>query len=410
MVAIDGPPRRRAALLSFNGSVTSESGEDGPDCSGPPRVEPSRLDPPDVAHVIMIPSTDTAFRRYVDGLRGSAFMRSPEALEARLRRVFPRAAVRRRDISGEPAAWYVYRDGGWRPSMIGPWWEQPGLPRVEISREGWIHEANATARDLLGIAESDLGTRHFTDFVAPGGLEDATALFGIVDQGNDLTATALLRPTSGDIIAIDVHAWREDDRLLGVLRLADDVEVSVPSQAEVELPSVVSIPATDAAFRGYVDMALSRMPEPTPDGLALRLRRLYPHAQVSAEGDGWVVRRDRDDEPEAAEAWWTQPDLPRVRYDAEALILEANAAVEAFLGRQIVGHHWQEFVTPGSTEQVSAMLAILAEVGHAESRFRMPRADGSLVEFDSYTEVDAEGFTTIMRPREEAPAGSSKPA
>jgi PAS domain-containing protein len=92
--------------------------------------------------------------------------------------------------------------------------------------------------------------------------------------------------------------------------------------------------------------------------------------------------------------------LPRVRYDAEALIVEANAAAEALLGRRMVGHHWQEFVTPGSTEQVSAMLAILAEVGRAESRFRMPRADGSLLEFDSYTEVVGEGFTTVMRPRE----------
>ena len=373
-------------------------------------MELNRLQPPDAAHIIFIPSTDAAFRRYVDRLRTRVFMRSPEALEARLRRVFPRAAVRRRDISGEPAAWYVYRDGGWRPSMIGSWWEQPGLPRVEISREGWIHRANATARDLLGIRESDLGARHFTDFVAPGGLEDSMALFGIVDEGHDLTATALLRPTSGDVIAIDLHAWREGDHLLGVLRLADDVEVPVPSEAKAGPSSLEYLPATDAAFRGYVDLALSRMPEPTPDGLALRLRRLYPHAQVSAEDDRWVARRDRVDEPVSTDVWWTRPGLPRVRYDAEALILEANAAVVALLGRQIVGHHWQEFVTPGSSEQVSAMLAILAQAGHAESRFRMPRADGSLVEFDSYTEADGEGFTTIMRPREEAPAMSQKPS
>ena len=362
------------------------------------------MNPPDAAHVIFIPSTDAAFRRYVDRLRTSVSLRNPEELQARRRRVFPRAVVRRREISGEASAWYVYRDGGWRPSMTGSWWEQAGLPRVEISREGWIDRANATARDLLGIAESDVGARHFTDFVAPGGLEDSMALFGIVDEGHDLTATALLRPTSGDVIAIDLHAWREDDRLLGVFRLADDVEVSVPAAAEPVLPAIVCIPDTDAAFRGYVDLSLSRMPEPTREGLALRLRRLYPHAQVSADDDRWVARRDRVDEPQSAETWWAEPDLPRVRYDAEALIVEANAAVEAFLGRQLVGHHWQEFVTPGSTEQVSDMLAILAQVGHAESRFRMPRADGSLVEFDSYTEVDGEGFTTIMRQRDEAPA------
>jgi PAS domain-containing protein len=368
------------------------------------------LNPSDAAHVIKIPSTDEAFRRYVDRLRTVASLRSPEALEARLRRVFPRAVVRRREISGEPAAWYVYRDGGWRPSMTGSWWEQPGLPRVEVTPQGWIDLANATALDLLGLEESDLGARHLSDFVAPGGLEDSVALFGIVNEGHDLTATALLRPTSGDVIAIDLHAWREGDCLVGVFRLADDVEVSVPAEARAGPSSVEYVPATDAAFRGYVDLALGRMPEPTPEGLALRLRRLYPHAQVSTDGDHWVARRDRVDEPKSAKSWWADPELPRVRYDAEALILEANAAVESFLGRPLVGHYWQEFVTPGSTEQVSAMLAILAQAGHAESRFRMPRADGSLLEFDSYTEVDGESFTTVMRPREEAPAGSAPPA
>jgi hypothetical protein len=29
----------------------------------------------------------------------------------------------------------------------------------------------------------------------------------------------------------------------------------------------------------------------------------------------------------------------------------------------------------------------------------MPRADGSLLEFDSYTEVEPDGFVTVMRPR-----------
>ena len=354
----------------------------------------------DPVRVITIPSTDAAFRRHVDRLVARSSPDTAEKLQERLRRLFPRAVVRRRDISGEPAAWYVYRDGGWRSSMTSAWWQEPGLPRVEIDREGWIDHANPTAISLLGIPHADLGARHFTDFVAPGGLEDSVSLFRIVDEGNELTATALLKPGSAEVVAIDLHAWREGDRLFGVFRLADDVEIPVPGPAEPRPSSVACVPDTDAAFRGYVNLALDRMPEPTPDGLALRLRRLYPHAHVNDYGDHWTAHRDRVDESVSAEAWWGLPDLPRVRYDNEALILEANAAAEELLGRQMVGHHWQEFVTPGSTEQVSAMLAILAEAGHAESRFRMPRADGSLLEFDSYTEVDGESFTTVMRPRE----------
>jgi hypothetical protein len=64
----------------------------------------------------------------------------------------------------------------------------------------------------------------------------------------------------------------------------------------------------------------------------------------------------------------------------------------------MVGHHWQEFVTAGSTDEVSIMLEILAEAGAAESRFRMPRGDGSLLEFDSYTVVDGAEFSTVFRP------------
>ena len=40
------------------------------------------------------------------------------------------------------------------------------------------------------------------------------------------------------------------------------------------------------------------------------------------------------------------------------------------------------------------------EEGVALSRFRMPTGDGSLVEFDSFTEVRGDLLTTTMRPRE----------
>jgi PAS domain-containing protein len=351
--------------------------------------------------ILTIPATDAAFRKRVEQIRAETTPRTPDELEARLRRVFPRAVVRERELSGEPPSWYVYRDGGWRPPEGGPWWEQPGLPRVVVSRDGWITEANETARGLLGFDRRDLGSRHFTDFVAPGTLDDSLALFNIVDQGHELTATVLLRPTSGDIVAVDLQAKREGDSIVSVLRLADDVEVSTAPRSTEQPDEVVSVPEGDWAFRGYVNLAMSRMPEPTPDGLALRLRRLYPHAHVTADGARWVVEREVQTAAADAASWWEDPALPSVRYDAEALILEANEAAKSLLGRDLVGHYWQEFVTPGSTEQVSAMLGILAEVGRAESRFRMPRADGSLIEFDSYTEVQGDTFTTVMRRRNE---------
>jgi PAS domain-containing protein len=335
----------------------------------------------------------------VERLRAGHRLESPGQLESRLRRLFPRIVVRERALSGEPPSWYVYRDGGWQPSGTGPWWQSTGLPRVIVSLDGWVTEANATARSLLGIGESEVGVRHFTDFVAPGTLDDALALFGIVDEGHELTATVLLRPTSGDVVAIDIHASRDGPQIVGLFRLAEGVETGFRGVPVAE-PELTCVPATDVAFLGYAQLALSRMPEPTAEGLALRLRRLYPHAHVEANERRWVAVRDSEDAQGTTPGWWLDARLPRVRYDAEALILEANEAAQALLGSQLVGHYWQEFITPGTSEQVTAMLAILAEVGAAESRFRMPGAGGVLVEFDSYTEVDGESFTTMIRPRD----------
>lgn len=347
-------------------------------------------------NLVTIPTEDKAFAQIAERLLENRDPGSAATLQARLRTVFPRAVVRARELTGESPALYVYRDGGWRTELHGPWWETPELPRLAVGRDGWLIEGNATALGLLGIDAAELGSRHFTDFVAPGTLADSLTIFDVVQRGNDLTATVLLRPTSGYVVAVDIHAWLDEDRILTVLRLADDVEAEPPA-VEYDQPSLRCRPETDAAFRSYAERSLSRMPEPTADGLAMRLRRLYPRADVVVADDHWLATRDSTATNEADSGWWTDPALARVRYDAQALILEANEAAEALLGRGLVGHHWQEFVIPGSAEQVSAMLSILAELGRAESRFRMPRADGSLVEFDSYTEVDGETYVTVMR-------------
>ena len=68
-----------------------------------------RLAPP--LRIVTIPSTDDTFARTaaeaVDVAKGS-----PRTFETTLRRHYPAAIVRRRDISDEyETVWYVYRDG-----------------------------------------------------------------------------------------------------------------------------------------------------------------------------------------------------------------------------------------------------------------------------------------------------------
>ncbi len=347
----------------------------------------------------MIPASDSAFRRQAcESLERSA-ARRPEDLEDRLRRLFPKVVVRERGLSGEPSRWYVYRDGIWTPDETPAWWSVGGLPMLRLTRDGWIMEATPAALSILGISAGEIADRHYTDFVATGTLADASHLFGLVADGQALTATVILQPALGQPIAVDLRAELVDGLPVAIFRLADGIDLGPATVREA--PVVTALPHADLAFHRYVEVALGRMSEPTPEGLALRLRRLYPHAYVALEGDGWVARRDGVSTTEPSPNtghWWADPTLPRVRYDARALIIEANTAATALLGATLVGHHWQEFVTPGTTDQVSTMLAILADAGAAESRFRMPSHGGALVEFDSYTFVDGEMYTTMMRP------------
>lgn len=346
--------------------------------------------------LITVPSTDSAFRRQVEAVsRQSATLR-PEQLELRLRRLFPRVLVRERALWGEPPAWYVYRDGRWMPENQGEWWTEPDLPRVVVSVDGWLEEINRPARGVLGLPLDANEPRFFTDFVAPGALEDSQRLLGIIAAGNELNATVLLRSTGGEVIGIDLHAYRDGERLIGDFRLAEDVEpIGAPAPPPL---TVTSHPVSDVAFARYVELLISRMPEPGAEGLAIRLHRIYPHARVEQGDDQLVVFRDASGVQGPADGWWLDPALPKIVYDPAALIVDANDAAKRLLGSALVGHHWQEFTTPGSTDRVGDMLRIIMDAGVAISRFRMPSRDGSLVEFDSFTEYDGTHLTTVMRP------------
>ena len=192
--------------------------------------------------IVAIPTADTAFRLHVQEITTRNAFHDPDALTERLRQLYPRVVVRARVLEGEAPTWYVYRDGRWRPNPEAPWWTDERAGHMASTPEGWIVSANATARGLLGIAPDDRSERYFTDFVVPGTLSDATALFGIVAGGNELEATVRVRPTSGDVIAVEMRAVRDGDLVRCALRLAEDIE-SEPA-TPIAHPSLRSLPIT----------------------------------------------------------------------------------------------------------------------------------------------------------------------
>ncbi len=192
-----------------------------------------------------IPSDDDGFREHVLALAARISPQRPYDLGSRLRRLFPRVFVRERQLSGEPLTWYVYRDGAWSHDADPQWWLAPNVPRMVASVDGWITEANASARGLLGLPD-DMGPRHFTDFVAPGTLEDATQLFGVILRGNALTVTLLLKPVDGNVIACEAHVERQDGSMVAYLRLTDPV--TVPDALVARPAALVCEPESDAAL------------------------------------------------------------------------------------------------------------------------------------------------------------------
>ncbi len=95
----------------------------------------------------------------------------------------------------------------------------PHLAMLTLDLDGWITSANNAARSLLGIGDPTLDPRHYSDFVAPGSLADTQALVQVLQRGHDLTATILIRPSSGEVIACEAHATRGRGDLVVVLRM-----------------------------------------------------------------------------------------------------------------------------------------------------------------------------------------------
>jgi hypothetical protein len=224
--------------------------------------------------LMTIPSDDIAFARHCQRLLKRHGYRQAGQLQARLRRLFPCVVVRERVLSGEPTAWYVYRDGGWRGSSTRPWWLRRRTARLLLSPEGSLRQANPAARSLLGILEG--GDAHYTDWVTPGTLEDAQTLFAVVAEGHPLEGTLLVRPVDGHTIACQVRGEQHRHGVVVWLRPAGDVPVPVAAGARPSESHSTPLAHVDgsgdgpSAGRGVRRVATSRLPTQGPPARGAR--------------------------------------------------------------------------------------------------------------------------------------------
>jgi len=159
-----------------------------------------------------IPSNDVALRRVVDRLTETDHPETADDLAERLRPLYPKIAVFERQLSGERAQFYVYRDGRYEPERRDEWWEAPGVPCVHVSAQtGRLTAVSGEWAALMRAESSDLVGRHFVDFVLPEARDAAQAMFEAVSQFHEVRSEALVRRVDGTTIPIEFRAIRRED-------------------------------------------------------------------------------------------------------------------------------------------------------------------------------------------------------
>ena len=72
-------------------------------------------DQPTFPELVVNPSADQALRDLAEDVLHHLERPTPADLERLLRKRYPNAVARARDLTGEAAVWYVYREGHWVP-------------------------------------------------------------------------------------------------------------------------------------------------------------------------------------------------------------------------------------------------------------------------------------------------------
>ena len=341
-----------------------------------------------------VPSADRAFAEFVRRVTEQEQPPGPGDLQSRLRTVYPRALVRPRALSSDDRTWYVYREGRWVDDTILDWSRDEALPRIEVDRDGFIASANTAAGEEFGVAPNRLVHRHFTDFAVPGTLDDVILMREVMLSVGEARGTRTHLRADGEVRVAEYHSVATPSGSSVTIRPIGATDAPLRTRPPV---TIETRPSADGLFAVVVDGIVSRIPEPTPNGLQLRLRRSYPYASVDVDDTAhWRVTRDprADGQPRD----WEDPALACTVALDTSLIVEANEPALQLLGRDLVGRHWHELALPSSLDQRLQMRDYYVATGGAESTFRLLGAAGELVDYDYRLSWQGDRFTTVMAP------------
>jgi PAS domain-containing protein len=139
---------------------------------------------------------------------------APEALEAHLREIYPRALVRERSplaSFGSPA-WYAYRDGRFSPFSSDAWWTAPDCARIILGEDGRYLDANPAALALLNTDLEDVLRSKAGSFTAAQYRELVPWLLQLLRDTGELHSTSLLVPKGGvPAVPVEFHLVANGD-------------------------------------------------------------------------------------------------------------------------------------------------------------------------------------------------------
>jgi len=168
---------------------------------------------------ICIPSNDLGFAEHVSRVLVTGLYQAPSELQDRLRRAYPTAVVRKRELSGEMwPTWYVYRDSRLSRQEGAPWWEQPDAATVAF-RDHRIIEANAAMHVLLSQPPGALIGCPLADILPADLEEDVEILLRMVREGRTITSTFVVVDSARKTLDVEHRTRaREDGAVESVVR------------------------------------------------------------------------------------------------------------------------------------------------------------------------------------------------
>jgi PAS domain-containing protein len=149
--------------------------------------------------LLCFPPVDVVFAEFARRATESLARPHAEAVEAELRKVYPAAVVRERDVLasfGRPA-WYIYRDGRYSPFVADPWWEAPDAAWILLGDDGRYLDASPSALALLHVDRERLLAAPSGSFTVPSYQAAVPWIIQLVQDTGQLHSTALLRPAGG---------------------------------------------------------------------------------------------------------------------------------------------------------------------------------------------------------------------